>query len=283
MKTIFNKSVIAIVLTAGLLTSCINDDDYSVPNLDCAETVYTKTMEPSDITASTVVKLYDGAPNSVIEAYVVSSDVAGNFFKTISLQTLDGSFGFSIPADVTTVFEAFEPGRKVLIELSNSNKDSVYVDIKHSSLRIGELFNVNTPKPEVGRLSVQKFKKIVHRSCIKVSEEDLVQKVTIAEAMTDARINTLIELQNVQFNSIAVGKTYYDENNQIGGATNHYLVDNTGNGIIFRTSSFANYSSKIVPDGSGTVRGVLTKFNSEYQFIIRSEDDIKLTNPRVGE
>lgn len=271
-----------MALTAGLLSSCVNDDDYNLPNLECVETVLTKTMEPSEINATSVVKLYDGAPNSVIEAYVVSSDVAGNFFKTISLQTLDGSFGFSVPTDVTTVFEAFEPGRKVLIELSNT-KDSVYVDIKHGSLRVGQLFNANTPRQEVGRLSVEKFKKVVHRSCVKVSEEDLVQKLTIAEAMTDAKINTLIELQNVQFNTNAIGKTYYDENNQIGGATNHYLVDQTGNGIIFRTSSFANYSSKIVPDGSGTVRGVLTKFNSEYQFIARSEDDVKLTSPRVGE
>lgn len=281
MKTIFNKSIVAIALTAGLLTSCVNDDDYNVPNLECIETVLTKTMEPSEVNATTVVKLFDGAPNSVIEAYVVSSDIGGNFFKTISLQTLDGSFGFSIPADVTTVFESFEPGRKVLIELNNS-KDSVYVDIKHNSLRIGELFNATT-RPEVGRLSLEKFKKVVHRSCTKVSEEDLVKKITIAEAINDARINTLIELQNVQFNTNAIGKTYYDEFNEIGGATNHYLVDQTGNGIIFRTSSFANYSSKIVPDGSGTVRGVLTKFNSEYQFIVRSEDDVKLTSPRVGE
>lgn len=278
MKTIFNKSILALALTTGLLISCVNDDDYNTPVLGCTETSLVKNMEPKDIAASGVVKPFGGPKGSIIEAYVTSSDIGGNFFKSVSLQTLDGSFGFSVPADVTTVFKKFEPGRKVLIQL-----DDTYVDIKFGSLRIGALFNANTSNAEVGRLSAKDFERVMVRSCTKVSEEDLVQKVTIEKALSDKRINTLIELQNVKFSKNAVGKTYYDKNNQLGGATNYYIVDDTGNQIIFRTSSFANYKDSKVPNGSGTVRGVLTKFNSDYQFIARSEDDIRLNNPRVGQ
>lgn len=278
MKTILNKSILALILTTSLLMSCVNDDDYNLPLMDCTETSLAKNMEPSDIVATSTVKRYNGPKKGIIEAYVVSSDIAGNFFKSISLQTLDGSVGFSVPVDVTTVFKKFEPGRKVLIEL-----DSTYVDIKFGSLRIGALFNGGTPDAEVGRLSKTDFETIVHRSCTKLSEEELVQKLSIVDTKKDKRINTLIELQNVKFIKDAVGKTYYDKNNQLGGATNYYIVDEAGNKIIFRTSSFANYKDKKVPNGSGTVRGVLTKFNSDYQFIARSESDIRLTNPRVGQ
>ena len=43
------------------------------------------------------------------------------------------------------------------------------------------------------------------------------------------------------------------------------------------------YSNKImmIPNNSGTIRGVLTKFGSDFQFMARSEDDINLTNDRL--
>lgn len=272
MKAIYNKAILATILSAALLTGCVNDDDYDTPQLNCTETDLVKTMEPQQVPAPAEAALFSGPANSVIEAYVTSSDAGGNFFKTISFQTLDGSFGFSVPVDVTSTFIDFETGRKVMIQL-----DSTYTDKKFGSLRIGALYG-----DEVGRLSAEQYEEVLHRSCTVVPEDSLVQKISIAQTLNDARINTLIELQNVQFRADAVGDTYYDPANQIGGATNHYIVDESGNEIIFRTSSFANFAGSVVPEGSGTVRGVLTKYNDDYQFMARVEGDIKLDNDRIG-
>lgn len=270
MRTLFYKSTLTVVLAAGLFTSCVNDDDYETPVLECIETTLTKTMEPQQVPATAVAAPFSGPANSVIEAYVVSSDLGGNFFKTISFQTLDGSFGFSVPVDVTSTFTKFDTGRKVLIKL-----DGTYTDIKYGSMRIGALFG-----NEVGRLSADDYEKVLNRSCTRVDEDILAKPRTIAETLSDSKINTLIDLQNVQFRADATGKTYYDDTNQIGGATNYYLVDQAGNQIIFRTSSFATFAGSTVPNGSGTVRGVLTKFNTDYQFMARTEEDVKLNNPR---
>lgn len=271
MKTLVYKSAILTIMAAGIFTSCINDDDYSIPDLECIETTLVKTMEPQQVPAATgTAVLFNGPAGSVIEAYVASSDLGGNFFKTISFQTLDGSFGFSVPVDVTSTFVDFEPGRKVLIEL-----DGMYTDKQYGSMRIGANFG-----GQVGRISQQTYDEALNRSCTRIPEEQFVSKISIAQTLVDARINTLIELQNVQFSNSAVGKTYYDPLNALGGATNYYLVDQTGHEIIFRTSSFATYAASKVPGGSGTVRGVLTKFNNDYQFIARTEEDVKLTNPR---
>lgn len=267
MKAIFYKPVLFAVLTAGVFAGCVNDDDYAVPTLECIETTLVKTMEPQDVHATATAAPFDGPEGSVIEAYVVSSDLGGNFFKSISLQTLDGSFGFSVPVDVTSYFTKFEPGRKVLIKL-----DGTYTDIAHSSMRIGALFN-----GQVGRLSFTDYERVLNRSCTVVSEEDLVHVVTIPQAKNNARINTLIELHNVHFREDAVGDTFYDAGNALGGATNHYLVDENGNEVIFRTSSFASYAGNIVPGGTGTVRGVMTKFNNDFQFVARTESDIMFT------
>jgi hypothetical protein len=99
--------------------------------------------------------------------------------------------------------------------------------------------------------------------------------------LNDANINTLVELDNVQFSNQAITTTYYNPANDLGGATNHLLTDAEGNSVIFRTSSFANFASKPVAPGRGKVRGILTKFGTDYQFIARTEDDIKLTGPRL--
>lgn len=270
MKTIFYKSTLFAVIAAGMFTSCVNDDDYSTPSLECEETTLVKTMEPQDVPATASVQPFEGL--GVIEAYVTSSDLGGNFYKSISFQTLDGSFGFSVPVDKINYFAEYEPGRKVLIDLTGT-----YTDIKYGSMRIGALY-----EGQVGRLSVTESDNVLNRSCTIVSEEELVQDLTIPQALSDARINTLIELQNVQFTEDAVGGTYYDESNVLGGATNLYLEDENGNTVIFRTSSFAGYAGSTVPAGSGTVRGVLTKFNDDYQFVARTESDIQLDQPRIG-
>lgn len=274
MKTLINKSIFALIIAAGLVSSCVNEDDYATPELKCAETYLTANLEPKAIPAVDAAAKYKGPKGGIIEAYVVSSDVAGNFFKSVSLQTLDGSFGFSIPADVTSIFRKMEPGRKVFIKL-----DSTYTDTEFGSLRIGALYNAT----EVGRLAPADFKAIVTPSCIVVNEEQLVKKVSILDAIKDMNINTLIELQDVEFIKESVYKTYYDPTNQIGAATNHFLEDASGRRIIFRTSEFTTYAGSKVPLGAGTVRGVLTKYREDYQFIARTEADIKLDKPRFGE
>lgn len=274
MKTVFNKSVIALILASGLLlTSCINEDDYDTPTLDCPENYISTTLEPQQIPAPAVAAKY--TKEDVIAAYVVSTDIEGNFFKSVSLQTADGSFGFSVPADVTSIFKRMEPGRMVYVKL---NDDFIYTDKKFGSLRIGALY-----QGEVGRLAPADFREVIVPSCTIIPEDQLVQKLTIQEALKDVRINTLIELQNVEFVKESVYDTYYDASNAIGGATNHYLEDATGRRVIFRTSEFTAYASHTVPKESGTVRGVMTKYNDDYQFIARTEADIKLTEARFGE
>ncbi|PZR10334.1 MAG: hypothetical protein DI539_21320 [Flavobacterium psychrophilum] len=275
MKTVFNKSVFALIMTAGLFSSCITDDDYTTPVLNCAETYLSANFEPKNVPAPENAKPFSGPEGSIIEAYVVSSDVSGNFFKTISLQTKDGSFGFSVLADVESIFRKMEPGRLVFIKM-----DSTYTDTEFGSLRIGDIYN----ETEVGRLAPVDFKEIVIPSCKIEPEDNLVRKMTIAQALNDKNINTLIELQGVEFDKVAAtdGSTYFNPNNQIGGATNLNLEDRDGNTIIFRTSEYTAYAKHPVPTKSGTVRGVLTKYLDTYQFIARTENDIKLTEDRFG-
>jgi hypothetical protein len=289
MKTNLLKSVLFLALSLGSFTSCVNDDDYSIPNINCVEPniISNRTVQEIYQLASPNVKQYANTnilspAGDYLEAYVVSSDKGGNFFKSLSLQTVatasTPAIGFSVPIDVVSLFSTYEPGRKVYVRLNNR-----YFNITNSSLVIGEIFiNATSGAASVGRLSPFAYGNIVVRGCEIKNEEELVTYATVTEALSDAKINTLVEITDVQFEDSALGQNYFNPNNVLGGATNHRLVDADGNNIIFRTSSFANYAGRPVAEGRGSVRGVLTKFGNDYQFVARTIEDVKLDGPRLS-
>lgn len=284
MKTNILKSVIVLVITAGALSSCVKDNDFAVPALQCTQPNLTANRTVKQVIDVTTDKVTQYAQEDIIEAYVVSSDEGGNFYKSISLQTLPTSttpaIGFSVPVDASNTYIDYRPGVKVYIKMKD-----LYTDIKDGSMRVGAIY-VDPTKgtASVGRMTVNTYKQKLIASCTNASEETLVKKTTLANLITegDANLNTLVEISNVQLENAALGRNYYDATNDVGGATNWNLTDADGNMLILRTSSYANYASKEVPSGNGKVRGVLTKYGTDYQFMARTEKDIVLTNTRFA-
>jgi len=272
MKTI--KKLLFFIFIA--LFSCVQDDEYSIPKItDCSETVLpaTKTIEDIFNSSTNTAKQY--TEPVIIEAYVTSNDQSGNFFKVLHLQTLDGSRGFSVPVDVADLYTIFNPGRKVSINLKNT-----YTQIHFEGLEIGNLaLDERTGEEFIGKVSTTNFKNVLVKTCDVVDEEQLVHKITLSE-ITDAHLNTLIELKDVQFEDAALGKTLYDANTDVGGGTNYFIEDISESAIAFRTSAFADFGNTTVPNGNGTIRGVLTKFGSTYQILIRNIKDVNLEGDR---
>lgn len=268
-----------LVLNVGFFWGCAGDQTL-VPKLVCTQPdfVVNKSVEAIQGNAGAIVTKY--AYDDIIEAYVVSTDENGNFFKSISFQTLataiKPAIGFSVPVDATNLYVDYRLGNKVYLKLLNQ-----YTDINYGSLRIGGIYVNSYNEGAVGRLSQNDYKKVLNASCTTIKEELLVRSISISDLVKDSNLNTLVELSEVQFTEAAVGRHYFEESNNIGGATNWSLLDKNGNQVIFRTSSFADFSGRIVPSGSGKVRGVLTKFGSDYQLVSRSEKDVVMTNPKL--
>jgi hypothetical protein len=275
MKKIILKSLLLISISIGI-SSCVNDDSYSTPTntLETYELTTTTTVAAVNTAATTTPVEYTA--DDIIEAYVTSNDESGTFYKSISFQTIptDGSapIGFSVPIDVTTLYgEGFTPGRKVYIKLKGLYTAKVF-----GSMQIGSLFEGG-----VGRISVFQWKNHLFPSATIVDEDTFVRTLTLAAAYTDANQNTLVELDAVQFADSSINRSYYDVDSG-GGATNHLINAITGGTQrIIRFSSFAPFTGNQVPLGSGKIRGVLSKFNSDFQFIVRYESDIKLNDPRI--
>lgn len=268
-----------LILTGAILTafsSCVNGDHYGVIEGECA--TMTPTVEIVDLNGTATTTPQQWLGEDVLEAYAVSSDEGGNFYKSISMvgyDTAGNEYGFSIPVDQYNLYTEFEPGRKVYINL---NELYYAIDDRTDALEIGTLY-----EGQVGRIAINRYQERIIRSCEKMDEDDLViTGLSINEAQDDQYLNRLIELDGVQFAETSLGFTYFDEDlNSFGGATNHDLTDVEGNTVIVRASEYATFAGDIIPDGSGKVRGVMTKYNDDYQFMIRTLNDVMLDNPRI--
>ncbi len=276
------KSHLVNLLFYGFLavatTNCTTNNT-AIPPLECTQLNWTvnRSVEEIHLAADGIVSQYKY--DDIIEAYVISSDEHGNFFKTISFQTLatatKPAIGFSVPVDVSNTYIDYRLGNKVYLKLKDQ-----YTDIFYGGLRIGAIYVNSFNEGGVGRLSQNDYKKVLNASCTSVSEAVLTKSIALSELLNDKYLNTLVELSDVQFSAEAMGRHYYESSNDVGGGTNWYLEDQLGNKLYFRTSSFTDFASEIVPSGSGTVKGVLTKYGPDYQLVARSEKDVALTGNR---
>ncbi|WP_136667231.1 DUF5689 domain-containing protein [Flavobacterium sp. H122] len=279
MKNIIKKIILITTLTLSLV-GCINDDNYDVPPVQSScDSNLTANKTVDEIYNSTVgTNPQQHTGDDVIEAYVVSSDEAGNIFKTLYLQSTTKSRGIKVPVDADPLYTKYKVGQKVFIKLKD-----LYKRINFNAFEIGDLFISSSNVPSIGRIAATKYGSVIIRSCEPaVNEEDLVVKLKVSE-LNDSHLNKLVEIDNVQFTTTDAGKPYYDAANAAGGATDRQFVDpsiTTSIKAVFRTSSFATFKNDITPDKNGKIRGILTKFSSTYQILGRTINDVKLTEPR---
>jgi len=271
------KSFVLVAFVATI-TSCTNSDksyNSGSPDIKTYElTTNTTVAAVKTFAAAAADPIVEYTADDVIEAYVTSNDAAGNFYKSISFQDKPAAsgtpVGFSVSVNkAMTYADGFYPGRKVYIKLKG-----LFVGIQYGSLKIGWDNTLAGIEP----LDYQKF---LFPSATVVNEETLLRHVTLADAKLDNNQNTLLEVDGVQFTNSSVGRTYFDIDSG-GYATNQNIEDpNAGTKSICRISQYAPFSVNRVPSGKGSIRGIMTKYNSDYQYMVRYESDFRLSGTRV--
>ncbi|MCF6213292.1 MAG: DUF5689 domain-containing protein [Flavobacteriaceae bacterium] len=273
MKTnAFFKFFISLVLVLGTFNSCVNDNsDFATPQVICQEPNLTVTNTLAELNVNAVGAIHQITDDMVVEGYVVSSDEQGNFFSSVSIQNLEGTAGFRLSIDRRDIYTQIKVGQKVYVKAKTLFIDG---DGGDSDIALGALFG-----SFIGRLPDVEIDNFLFRSCESVAESSLVHTATL-DAINNGLLNTLVEFDNVQFKANEVGGNYFDPNNTAGSATNRHIVDVNGNELIVRNSEFADFANKALPSGNGKIRGVLSKFNGDYQLFIRDTNDVQFTNPR---
>jgi hypothetical protein len=283
MKISINR--VAIVFFGILLVcfSCVNDDDFGVPNISsenpmipdeklttfkAIKSLYEQTVNGGN----TTVKIED---DIYIKGYVVSSDKAGNFFEELIIQNKiddsnpdsDPRLGFKIDINQSSLSDTYQFGQKVYVKLQG--------------LTIGETSGVVTigkgEAVSVEQIQPAEYKEIVLRTNEIV---DIKPKVSGLADLTEADENTLIQLNNMQLNRFELGATYASESfDEFDGLR---LLESCDSGIqiIMQTSTFSDFKSLIVPQGKGQVTGVFSRdFRDNFNvLVINSSVDVNFDN-----
>jgi hypothetical protein len=117
---------------------------------------------------------------------------------------------------------------------------------------------------------------------ISAGNQKTAQVATIRQVKSAAWLGKLVKLENVQFEDAETGKTWADGLADPPVAANRYLEDCSDNRIIVRTSGYASFANEVLPAGKGTLTGIVTVFNSDYQILVRDFAEVQLTGDRCG-
>lgn len=252
------------ILFIAISASCVDTNDFDLPTIG-PDKEYANLKSLDEIIA-----LYNGSPVEFTEdvtvyGYVISDDREGNFFKSIIIQDKpeNPTVGLEIRINDTNLNARYNVGRKVYIKLKGLALSKYF-----ASFQIGVLNGTSTD-----RIDVNEYLNFIDRSSEIV---DIVPTNTTIGELTDAQINTLVKIDDIQ--SQEKGLTYANPDPNNTSSVNRTFVScATYESIIMRTSGFATFKSYAIPDMKGSITGVLGKFSSDYQLYIRDTNDVDFT------
>lgn len=279
MKKLKNIKLLSFLFFLGMIaTSCVHDDDFSVPEIIVEEPNVNVNTSIASVKAMyggfnpVKIESGDGSTNEMyLEAYVISSDESGNIYKQLFIQDSpeNPTAGLSISTNATDLYTKFEPGRKIYLRV-NGLYIGKYAGLPTIGIQDGD---------EIGRIGVDDFQERILRST--VSTELVPRVIPISEGSNPARLSTLVKFEDVQFpNGLAGTAAYGNLDNTFG--VNTPIEDCDGNVIMMRTSGFSDFKNMTLPAGNGTLTAILSIFNSDVQLFIRSTDDVQMDGERCG-
>lgn len=251
------------------ILSCIDHNDFSTPKSICIEDEIKANATFADVKALYSEEIVQIQNDLVIEGYVISSDETGNFFGTLHIQDTPSNptEGFQVDIDIRDSHLFYRIGEKIYIKLKG-----LYLDESNDIYRVGGIYRNAGGTLSVGRLPAAKVKEHIFNACGTIQSLS-PKNVSIAE-LSDKLLNTCIQLDDFQVAEEDLMQPYAIP----GEYTDRTLKNCNGSTIILRNSGYADFQNEILPEGSGSVVGVLGKYGNNYQLIIRDLNDLSFTN-----
>lgn len=276
MKTI---KLITMLVALMCLVSCVEDDDFAVPDLTAEE----PNLEGDVITIDALLGLYEQAllaeaddlgidpddfdfdqniiglrdeftldlseSTQFILGYVISSDESGNWFEELIIQdALENPIaGVRVLVDVNPLFSRYEVGRKVFVKLGG--------------LHIGNSNGVLTLGVTDG---LEKISAAVENDFIRRSTEVGVLiplEISISD-FGESLENLYIRLSDIQFireETIDALFTFAAESTDEFDGERTLMSCTSNRTVILSTSTFSDFKALSLPTGKGTIDGVLTR------------------------
>ena len=238
---------IAFALIAGLLIlGC--KKEYDAPPANTIPVGGVLTI--ADIKALPYPHKFVG--DSSLYAVVTMDESSGNLYKNIYVQDATGAINVRL----------FSSG-------SINEGDSIRIYLKNTV---------------VGQFSgmVQLDSVDTDDNIIKLANNRNITPTPIAIGNIDQTMQSrLVYIDTCEFSSSDAGKAYADSSNQLSVDR---MLEHCGSGdqIIIRTSGYSNFANQLTPTGNGGLTAIVSQFNTTMQLLIRTPDEVNLSNSRCG-
>ncbi|AWX44254.1 hypothetical protein HME9304_01254 [Flagellimonas maritima] len=271
MKKGFNR-IIPYLIILHIISACVNNGEYDVPRNTC-ESGLVANITLVDLFNMLEEKTFQIQEDLVIDGYVISSDREGNFFGTLYIQDnpSNPTGGFQIDIDLRESHLFFEVGSKVLIKLKG-----LYLGSNGESFKLGGSF-LAFGNLSVGRLPALKVHEHIFLSC------DAAVKIEPVPTQIP-NLKSSIDKTLVSFDGLEVIEEELDSIFAMAKKeTERTLQDCEENNIKILNSGFSDFQDDVLPEGNGSITGVLLKDGDDFQIVIRFLEDIDFSNERCPE
>lgn len=266
-----------IFAAVGCLFAACQNGDWDEPNLQNAPFGNNSIQETNVITIQQLIDRYPNVfastdQNALIEddiqikGYVTGNDVGGNLYKQFCLQ--DASRGIIIAVNQGGMNGFLPIGQEILIDLKG-----MYIGGYRKQPEIGAPYDGTS----IGRMSKDVWNdhfKILGN--INSVNPNVVEPVEFSSIMGDQNANCarLVKLSNVSFPEADGTTTFAPQGESNTNRSVFYNGKNQGSSVVVRTSSYAKFAAMKLPQGTGTLYGIATRYNSVWQILIRESSDI---------
>ncbi len=259
----------ACLLGIYLVMACVKDTNFETPKSSCASDLSANftIWELKALYTDELIRINE---DWIIEGYVVSSDVAGNFFGTLHIQDnlVNPTQGLQLEIDLRDSHLFYEVGSKILIKCKG-----LYLGMGKGVIKLGGVFNA-FGNASVGRLPAAIVGQHLFNSCDPLGT--IQPKAIDISELDSSMISTLVRLGNMEIVLAQLGQTFAVKEEE----TIRTLINCEDMELQLLNSGYSDFQANLLPEGNGTITGVLIKDNKDFQLVIRDTSDIAFTDVR---
>jgi hypothetical protein len=273
IRGIITVSAWSFIILLISVTACVDNNETPPPAEQFQYGTIVAIQQVKALYSAELVKDYtlrNPVPisgNWAIKGIITASDKKdGNLYKEAYIQ--DASGGLRLTFNSTS---GLYIGDSVIVQLQD-----LYISDYGDFIQIG-----STPyKDAEGDVRLRGIAMDQNVLKLSVNNPTLPDIVTIQQIKSTAWLGKLVTINNVQFTDEEIGKSYAEYALDPPGSANRYLMDCSKNRIIVRSSGYASFASRIIPEKNGSITGIVTIFSADYQLVIRDFSEVRLTGDR---
>lgn len=277
--------MMAALLLGMSVTSCM-DDDWDDPtgeippygNNDLQETNVVTIADLKDMYASTLRNQNDTTritEDVQIKARVVGNDLGGNIYNYIAVD--DGTSGLIINIAQGGLWAYLPVGQEILVELKDlyigpyNNQPQIGTPYTYTNRNTGTTY---TYPSRMSRTIWQEHFKIIGNADPATATPIEIDMSRLSDTdYMNGLVGRLIVAKDVTLTEADGNKTFAPEDEVLGNGVSREI--NGSSSFVVRTSTYADFAATVMPQGKVDITGVLTRYNSYWQLVMRTSDDIK--------